>query len=347
MKEGRVELVPILLLAAFPAAVGAQKSDVVEPDSIVMEVATQVKRRYVFADAGARMAERLRAGVEAGAYDGISDGEALARRLTEELRAASGDGHLSVEYSATPLPEEDAAARAEMEERDRTRYYGPQRNFGFQSVQILEGNIGYLDLRVFAPLDWAGPSATAAMTLLAHADALIVDLRRNGGGHGETVAWLISYLMDETPRPLSGMYSRERDETTQRWTLTWVPGPRYGPERPVYVLTSSRTFSAAEAFAYDLQALGRATIVGERTGGGAHPFENVKIGRHYVLGLPTARSVNPMTDGNWQGSGVQPDVRVAADSALATALRLAAASARAAQRRSSTARAAAPARGGG
>lgn len=324
MKYWRTRLAPVLLLAAMATGVRAQQSGVpIDPDAVLAEIAAQLERRYVFADEGARMARELRAAAKSGTYRGLG-GQALAERLTDVLRASSGDGHLSLEYSTTPLPESDSAARAAMDQRDRLRYYGPQLNFGFQSVTILDENVGYLDLRVFAPLDWAGATATAAMTMLAHADALIVDLRRNGGGHGETAAWLISYLMGDTPRPLSGLYTRENDETAQRWTFGYVPGPRYGPTRPVYVLTSSRTFSAAEAFAYDLQALERATIIGERTGGGAHPYENVKIGLHYVLGLPTARSVNPITGGNWQGTGVQPDLVVSADSALATALRLAA-----------------------
>ena len=121
---------------------------------------------------------------------------------------------------------------------------------------------------------------------------------------------------------MSGEYIREGDVTVQRRTLPYVPGPRFGPARPVYILTSRRTFSAAEGFAYDLQALDRATIVGERTGGGAHPYENVRVGPHFVLGLPTARSLNPITGTNWQGTGVRPDIEVEADSALAVALRL-------------------------
>jgi len=320
----RIWITPALLLG-LSASVHAQSSpSEFQSDSIVVKIAAELERRYVFADVGRRLAEQLRTAVRAGAYREVGSGQALAERLTDELRSASGDAHLAVEYSRVPLPAEDVAADAEMEHRDRIRYYGPQLNFGFQSVEILPENVGYLDLRVFAPLDWAGPSATAAMTLLAHADALIVDLRHNSGGHGETGVWLISYLMGDMPRPLSGGYSRERDATTQSWTLGYVPGPRFGATKPVYVLTSRRTFSAAEAFAYDLQALERATIVGERTGGGAHPYENVKVDRHFVLGLPTARSVNPITGGNWQGTGVEPDVIVPADSALVAALRLAA-----------------------
>jgi hypothetical protein len=320
-------------LVSWPTALGAQGGRAAPPadargaqpvaraDSLVRRVADAMTRRYVFPAVGRQVAARLEAAVRAGAYRGAAADSALAARLTRELRAATGDGHLGVEYSAAPIPEADSAAAAEMERRDRDRYYGPRLNYGVQRVELLPGNVGYLDLRVFAPADWGAPVVTAAMTLLARADALVVDLRQNGGGHGETVVWLSSYLADSTPRPLSGTYLRERDATTPSFTLPYVPGPRFGTARPVYVLTSRRTFSAAEAFAYDLQALKRATVVGEPTGGGAHPYENVRLDAHFALGLPIGRSVNPITGGNWQGTGVRPDVAVPADSALAVALR--------------------------
>jgi C-terminal processing protease CtpA/Prc len=304
------------------ARLDAQESRAAEPDTLVRRVAAEMEGRYVFPDVGRRVAAQLRAATQRGAYRRMRADEALATRLTAELRAATGDGHLTVEYTATPLPGPDSAAEAEMNRRDRVQYYGPQLNFGFSKVEILPGNVGYIDVRVFAPLDWGAPTATAAMTFVAHTEALVIDLRRNGGGHGEMVQWLISYLMGSEPRPLSGEYSRARDATVQSWTLPWVPGPRFGPTKPVYVLTSRRTFSAAEAFAYNLQALRRAIVVGESTAGGAHPYENVKLDAHFVLGLPTSRSVNPITGGNWQGTGVRPDVAVPADSALAVALRL-------------------------
>ena len=288
--------------------------------AVVSRVADELERHYVDAETGRRLAAALRSRLGSGAYPASTAGEELARRVTADLRAASGDGHLGLEYSAAPIPEEDRAAAEELDRRDRIRYYGPQLNFGFQRVELLPGNIGYLDLRVFAPLDWGGETATAAMTLLANSDALVIDLRQNGGGHGEMAQWIASYLLAAEPRPLSGEYSRASGATTQRWSLPYVPGKRYGAEKPVYVLTSRRTFSAAEALAYDLQALKRATVVGERTGGGAHPYENVKLDAHFVLWLPKARSVNPLTGGNWQGVGVRPDIEVTSDDALATAL---------------------------
>jgi len=121
----------------------------------------------------------------------------------------------------------------------------------------------------------------------------------------------------------SGTYDRPSDTLTRTFTPSWVPGRRFGPDKPVFVLISNRTFSAAEAFAYDLQALGRATIVGERSGGGAHPFEYRAITPRFVLSLPEGRSINPITGGDWQGVGVRPDVEASAEQALDAALRLA------------------------
>jgi hypothetical protein len=321
-RESGLAALLVLFTLLAPAGARAQGAPTVDPERIVLRVADEIERRYVDASLGRRVAERLRAAVRAGEYPRGIAGDALAKRLTEELRAVTADGHLGMEFTATPLPEEDAAARAEMDRRDRDEYYGPRLNFGFRRAEILADNVGYLDLTVFAPLDWGGETATATMTFLARADALVVDLRRNGGGHGEMAQWLASYLLGPEPRPLSGEYSRESDATAQRWSLPYVPGARFGAEKPVYVLTSKRTFSAAEAFAYDLQALKRVTVVGERTAGGAHPYENVKLDAHFVLWLPIARSVNPITGTNWTG-GVQPDVEVKADDALETALRLA------------------------
>jgi C-terminal processing protease CtpA/Prc len=158
------------------------------------------------------------------------------------------------------------------------------------------------------------------MQVIAHTDALIIDLRRNGGG-ADTVALVASYLFD-SQQPLSGIYHRPTGKTTQNFTLPYVPGAKFGGAKPVYVLTSKRTFSAAEALAYDLQALKRATIVGEPSGGGAHPFTYKRIHPHFVLWSVVEKSVNPITGKNWQGVGVRPDVAVDQAQALDKALAL-------------------------
>jgi C-terminal processing protease CtpA/Prc len=224
------------------------------------------------------------------------------------------DGHVGIREVAS-LEKQRLVAETE-------RWYGAHLNYGFEKIERLDNNVGYLDLRVFAPTAMAGDVAAAAMTLLAQSRALIIDLRNNGGGHGEMVHLIMAYLLDGS-REVSGSYDRPKDEHARAMTPPWVPGRRFGGEKPLYVLISGKTFSAAEAFAYDLQAMGRAVIVGEPSGGGAHPFEYRRVHPHFVLSLAEARSINPITGGNWQGTGVIPDARVAADEALAKALELA------------------------
>jgi len=196
-------------------------------------------------------------------------------------------------------------------------------NFGFAKAEVLPGNIGYLEMRVFATGPEAEAAADAAMSRLADADALIVDLRRNGGGDPAMVARVSSYLFEQ-PTLLNSLHWREGDRTEDFWTTKEVAGKRFGQGKPVFVLTSKRTFSGAEEFAYNLKSLGRATIVGETTGGGAHPGGPQRINDHFSVWVPSGRAINPITKTNREGTGVVPDVAVPADKALERALELAA-----------------------
>jgi C-terminal processing protease CtpA/Prc len=204
------------------------------------------------------------------------------------------------------------------------RQMGRLDNFGIRRVERLDGNVGYLDVRRVPVPANAGPAITAAMELVAGTYALIIDLRRNGGGSPEGVVLWCSYLLEEQPTHLNDIFHADTGETRQFWALPYVPGTRY-VDRPVYVLTSSHTFSGGEDFCYTLQALGRAELIGETTGGGAHPTRGFPISRAVHIGIPFARSINPVTGTNWQGTGVVPDVAVpeaqAYDVAYAKALR--------------------------
>jgi hypothetical protein len=290
--------------------------------AVLLRTADLIEARYVIEDTARALAEQLRRDATVDRWGVKSDPEAFAAAITAHLRSATGDGHLGLSYRAAPLAEEVEAAERTYSAEQMDRWYGPHLNYGFEQVRRFDGNIGYLDLRVFAPTSTAGDVAAAVMTMLAQSAALIIDLRENGGGHGDMAHLLAAYLLDQS-KPMSGSYDRPSD--TREWALTpaWVPGRRYGIGRPVYVLISTRTFSAAEGFAYDLQALRRVTVVGERSGGGAHPFNYRRVHPHFVLSLAEGRSINPITGGNWQGSGVAPDVEVPADRALETALTLA------------------------
>ncbi|MDZ3832113.1 MAG: S41 family peptidase [Sphingopyxis sp.] len=305
----------LLSFVALPAA--AQSINAHDRKATIDAIATLLETRYVDGALGARIAEELRSG--RAQWRTVADGPTLAIALTAWLRQQSGDGHLAVDYSAAEIPAQggDAAFAAEEVER----YYGAHINHGVQKIERLDGNIMLIDLRVFPPPALGGDVIAAMMTVAAQGDALIIDLRRNGGGM-ETLDMILSHLLPPGS-PLSGVYDRPSDRLTPRLSPPAPAGRRFGEDKPVYVLTSKRTFSAAEALAYDLQALKRAIIVGEITGGGANPFEYRRVHPHFALSLPEQRSVNPITGTNWQGVGVKPDVAVPAADALDKALALA------------------------
>ena len=312
---------------------------------IVTTALELLRANYVFPEVAERAATAVEARLAAGEYDDL-DERALAELLTGHLNEICDDKHLRVRArgprSRRPGPGGPGPRRPDG--RGRSRSAGPVReepddhearvlamrrmgrldNFGIHRVERLDGNIGYLDLRRVPSPAIAGPAMAAAMELVAGTYALIIDLRRNGGGAPDGVVFWCSYLFDEQPTHLNDIFRADTGETRQFWALPYVPGPRY-LDRPVYVLSSDRTFSGGEDFAYTLQALGRAEVIGETTGGGAHPTRMFPISRAVHIGVPFARSVNPVTGANWQGTGVVPDLAVpeaeARDVAYAKALR--------------------------
>jgi peptidase S41-like protein len=306
-----------VLLASF-WTLSATSAELTDADrrEVMSGVISHLEKEYVDSSVGRSAAKKLRQR-PVDALKTAESGPSFAQALTGVLRETTGDCHLAVEYSEKELSED---ANADFTQQEMERYYGAHLNFGVNKALRMEDNIGLLELSVFPPAAMGGDTVAAAMQVVAHTDALIIDLRSNGGG-GDTVALVASYLFDER-RPLSGIYDRATNKTQQEHTYTYVPGARFGSKKPVFVLISKRTFSAAEALAYDLQALKRATIVGEASGGGAHPFTYKRIHPHFVLWSVTQKSVNPITGGNWQGVGVQPDVVVRAEDALVRAVEL-------------------------
>lgn len=293
-------------------------------NTVVDSVLARVREAYVFPERAVEMERAVRARQRRGEYDRITSAAALADSLTEHLRAVSHDGHLSVQYSHEPLPsgEPDAAQVAEWD-RERASY-NAYHNAHIEKVERLAGNVGYLKLTGFTTPEAALEPIRAAMAFLANTDALIIDLRENHGGRPETVALLASWLFGEQRVHLNTVVTRAGADSTEHWTRPEVPGAaRYGAQKPVYVLVSHGTFSAGEEFPYDLQALRRATVVGETTGGGAHPVGSRRATEHFAAMVPFARAVNPVTHTNWEGTGVRPDVATAPAQALTAAYRLA------------------------
>ena len=285
--------------------------------AITRELAGLVAERYVFPGLGADLGRLLEAGLADGRYTLAPDEESLASTLTQDLQSRGGDQHLRLLHSPTELPErgDDAAELAALAD------WAERTAGGIARAERLDGNVGYLDLQpLLFPPSVAGEAVAAAMTLIAPAEALLIDLRNCLGGDPDMVAMLCTYLFGPEPVHLIDLINRPAEDGTaevrQSWTMPFAPGRRFGPDKPVFVLTSGTTFSGGEELAYDLQQLGRATVVGECTRGGAHPVERFRIRPHLQATIPIARSVSPVSGGNWEGTGVLPDIPVAAGEAL-------------------------------
>jgi len=275
-----------------------------------------MRRAYIFADVAEKMAEAVRRRASLKEYDAMTDPQEFAATLTTHLQEVSRDKHLRIVYNPAGLPQRGGPPTPE----DRARALADERrrNFGFQRVERLDGNVGYIELLGFSGSEEVAEAAVPAMNFVANTDALIFDLRRNGGGSPVTIGILSSYLFNEVVH-LNDFYVRETDSRRQFFTRADVQGRRYGPDKPVFILTSSRTFSAAEEFTYNLKNLKRATIVGETTGGGAHPGGVRRITDHFGIWLPTGRAINPITKTNWEGAGIAPDIAVDSAGALRAA----------------------------
>ena len=275
---------------------------------------------YVSPAVAKRVGDTLRVRSARGAYRLHGNGVTFAMRLDDDLAELTRDKHLHLMYSVDVLPPDAHMATvrsADDAAREQARLDGI--HCGFEKVEVLPGNVGYVKLDMFADPEFCGATASAAMSLVAGTRALIIDLRDNGGGEPAMVSTIASYLFDRRTH-LNDLWTRRTGTTEEFWTRDSLPGLRFGGAKPVYVLTSSRTFSGGEEFAYDLQQLHRATIVGETTGGGAHPMSSHRIDDHFLIAVPFARPINPVTHTNWEGVGVTPDLKVASEVALTTAL---------------------------
>lgn len=279
-------------------------------NAVLEEAIKNIKENYVFAEMGDKVAADIQSRMKAGEYDKITSGLEFAKTLTANMQAISKDKHMYLRLlsgsSANPFTPERARAG----------------NFGFSKAEILQGNIGYLKINEFPPADMVAPTLAAAMKFLSNTDALIIDLREHRGGSVHTVAMTVSYFIPEKRIQLLTVSSPRTGLKNESWTLEKVEGPRY-LDKPVYLLTSSRTFSGGEEFAYDMQALKRATLIGETTGGGANPVRLFPLQNIFVLGVSQAQVTNTITGTNWEGKGVKPEIETPVEQALQKAQELA------------------------
>ena len=287
--------------------------------AIIDSISKALNDVYVFEDVAKNMEKLVRKNYKKGDYKKLTNFYDFTNQLTRDLRSVSHDKHLGIRVLPPPDPETKKRPSPEEERKKRLQQLRND-NYGFKKIELLPGNIGYLDFRYFADTGFgeAARTAIAAMNFLAYADAIIFDMRQNGGGSPSMIQLISSYLFEESVH-LNSFYIRETNETKQFWTQGHVEGCKV-PDVPVYVLTSAYTFSGAEEFTYNLKNMKRGTIIGETTGGGAHPvrarvFEDLNI----IVRLPFGRAVNPITKTNWEGTGIEPHIKVPADQALTVA----------------------------
>ncbi|MGB3292179.1 MAG: S41 family peptidase [Phormidesmis sp.] len=289
----------------------------------VLEAIAEHLSEYAFPDIACKIQSDLHARLAAKDYQDVKSGTQLAQTLTAQLQSLSDDPHLKVYFSPAVLPHLTPQAELPPAELAQQRQLSELRNFDFNRVERLRGNIGYLELFSFEPPEFAGDVVAAAMQFLAHSSALIIDLRHNRGGSASMVALLTSYLLPAYPAVhLTDLYWPKANRTQQSWTLPYVSGSRY-LDQPVYVLISAETFSAAEEFAYNLKHLQRAVIVGETTAGGANPGSGFRLHDHFWMFIPTGQAISQATGENWEGCGVLPDFKIPAELALKAAQLLA------------------------
>ncbi|MGC2768844.1 MAG: S41 family peptidase [Candidatus Acidiferrum sp.] len=287
-----------------------------ERQRVIEGAIANLKAHYVDRDVAQEMAEALRKHQQRGDDDLPMDGGAFARLLTSQMRDVAHDMHLVMVYSREPLPDHPVEATPEVLARYRAELQ--QDNCTFKRVEILPGNIGYLKFDSFPDPSICRSTAAAAMASLNRADAIIFDLRDNRGGEPAMVMLIAAYLFDHPEY----MYNPRENTTEKSWTPSPVPGSKLA-DKPVYILTSGSTYSAAEHFCYDLKMLKRATLVGETTGGGAHSGVWHRIDEHFGMGIPETKAINPFSKTDWAEVGVEPDVHAKAEDALEAATKLA------------------------
>jgi hypothetical protein len=285
---------------------------------VIEGVLQRIEEGYVVPAKAGEMTQAVRARARRGEYDRITSAHELADSLTAHLRAVSHDRHLEVVYRSQGVRDELPAADPTGEERRELLEFGRQVNYGLERAERLAGNIGYLEIRSFAfDAEMVDSALAAAMNFLANTQALIIDVRRNGGGDPRMVAAVCSYLMK--PNTLVNKFYWRPLNRWDEFRTGAVTGRYYGTTKPVYVLTSDETFSGAEEFAYDIQTQRRGEVVGDTTGGGAHPGGMRRVTEQFGVWVPSGRAVNPVTGTNWEGVGVRPDVPVPTKEALRTA----------------------------
>lgn len=308
----------LIIIIKSPAVVAQDKKielELKEKNTVVTSIKTYLKESYIDLDLANKMIIELDKNSKK--YDKITNPDEFSKTLTEDLQRVSKDLHLKVRHEPERIAQEKRVVSEEMkiEAEKKMAKQMAEINYGFTEAKILDGNIGYLNLRMFADIKYAEETATATMNFLSNTNAIIIDLRTNGGGVPDMMQLLSSYFFDETPVLLSDFYERKTDSRTQLYSFANVAGKR-STSKPIYILTSKQTFSAAEAMAYTLKHLGKATIVGQITAGGANRTKRINLNDEFTISVPYIQAIHPVTKTNWEGKGVEPDIKTNEKTAL-------------------------------
>jgi hypothetical protein len=316
-KKKLVAGVVLSALLSFSAFAEDNKLNVADRAEILQVLEAKLNANYIEPAVAKRVGKAIARKHAEGGYASITSVQNFSAMLATDLREMSGDKHFGASVNERFRESSGAADVPSSAEMDEAREWTARQGYGIEKIERLPGNVGYIDLRAFGGTEFVGPAYTAAMSLLAGTDALILDLRLNGGGSPDSVAYLMSHFFPlGDRRHLIDFYHRPSDTTRQVWLVSTVT-QRY--DKPVYVLTSARTFSGGEDCAYGFQAQKRGTLVGETTGGGSNPVSWFSVGHGIVVSIPTSRATNFVTKTNWEHVGVKPDIAVPAAQALQTA----------------------------
>ncbi|HEX6432506.1 MAG TPA: S41 family peptidase [Niastella sp.] len=286
-----------------------------EKKQIIDTIIKTINEAYVFPEIALVIEKEISIQLKKGHYNNITSSKEFADTISSQLMRFSKDKHLRILFSHDKVPYK---TEKEAPLPDFIKTFAIENNYGFNKINILEGNIGYLNIVGFFPFDEATNKAISAFDFLSETQALIIDLRENTGGFGSLANFILSYFFDNKPVHFLDFTFRKENRLEQAWSSFYIPGKRY-VNKPVYILTSAQTFSAGEAFAYILQANKRATVIGAQTGGGANIGDLIRLGDHFVMNIPLGRGISPITNTNWEGVGVKPDVDVLYEKALTTA----------------------------
>jgi retinol-binding protein 3 len=278
-----------------------------EKKEVVDQLSKEMIARYVIKEKAQEVAKMIQTNFSSGKYDSLTTGKDFALKLSQDANAICKDAHFRIRFSESVLPIRKEAGEPSKQELEADAKFVRLINAGFEEVKRLGGNIGYIRFFGFQDPKDAERAIQASMQFVQNTDALIFDIRDNGGGAPATVKMLCSYLFDK-PTHINSLLMRRGDKTEKIDFKTGTPkGKRYS--NPVYVIVSKRTGSGAEEFAYNLQTQKRATILGENTWGGANPGGNVRLNDHFMAFIPVGMAQNPITMTNWEGTGVTPDVK--------------------------------------